>query len=100
MLERYSNEMLTFALIAFFNGQPRMESEFGPEMARRQRVDILEGLKRQGLSGFVLNSIITVAAMRSQNQEAAADPIGTFEKLIGDKLENIAAKSTEVPPSD
>ncbi|OQA37019.1 MAG: hypothetical protein BWY53_00163 [Parcubacteria group bacterium ADurb.Bin326] len=88
--EKYSNETLTWALIAFFNAQPKMAEEFGEEMEERQRVDLLDALKRQELSVFSLRSVVTVAAMRSQNEEAAAGPVATFERLIGEKLENIA----------
>lgn len=89
--QKYSNETLTWALITFFNAQPKMEEEFGQEMAERQRLDLLNGLKRQQLRLFSLRSVVTVAAMRSQNEEAAAGPVATFERLIGEKLENIAA---------
>lgn len=89
--EKHSNETLTWTLMCFFNAQPKMEEEFGSEMAERQRLDLLNGLKRQKIPRFSLRSIITIAAMRSQNSEAAANPIETFERLIGEKLENIAA---------
>lgn len=69
-----------------------MEEEFGSEMAERQRLDLLNGLKRQEISLFTLKGVVIVAAERSRNREAKeTDPIAIFERLIGEKIENIAA---------
>lgn len=89
--ETHSNEVLILALLGLFNAQKMTEEEFGPDLAEHQRTELLDGLRRQQLSFFSLRSIVTIAAMKSQNEEALANPIVAFERLIGEKIENIAA---------